>query len=80
MSTAKIAISIDSQLLQELDLLVKEKKYPTRSNIIQEAVKEKLSQMQQNRLSTECDKLDIAFEQSLADEGLNQEIDSWPKY
>ena len=80
MSTAKIAISIDNHLLQELDLLVREKKYPTRSNIIQEAVREKLSKMQQNRLASECDKLNVDFEQSMAEEGFNMEIDSWPEY
>jgi len=28
----------------------------------------------------ECSKLDPEFEQSLADEGLNEELESWPEY
>ena len=80
MSTAKVAISIDDQLLKKVDLLVKEKVYPNRSNIIQEAVKEKISKMEKSRLANECAKLDIDFERSMADEGISQEADSWPEY
>ena len=80
MSTAKVAISIDDQLLKKVDLLVKEKVYPNRSNIIQEAVKEKIIKMEKSRLANECAKLDIDFERSMADEGISQEADSWPEY
>ena len=80
MSTAKVAISIDDQLLKKVDLLVKEKVFPNRSNIIQEAVKEKILKMEKRRLANECAKLDIDFERSMADEGISQEADSWPEY
>lgn len=80
MSSAKVAITIDNQLLKKLDLLVKEKVYPNRSNIIQEAVKEKLLRIDKSRLAKECAKLDPQLEQSMADEGLNQELESWPEY
>ncbi|MFH1941467.1 MAG: ribbon-helix-helix domain-containing protein [bacterium] len=80
MSTAKVAISIDDQLLRKVDLLVREKAYPNRSNIIQEAVKEKLMRIDKSRLENECAKLDVHFERSMAEEGLSQEIDSWPEY
>jgi metal-responsive CopG/Arc/MetJ family transcriptional regulator len=80
MSTAKVAISIDDQLLKKVDLLVREKVYPNRSNVIQEAVKEKLMRIDKIRLANECAKLDVNFEQSMAEEGFSQEIDSWPEY
>ncbi|NIA29307.1 MAG: CopG family transcriptional regulator [Actinobacteria bacterium] len=80
MSTAKVAISIDNQLLKEVDLLVKEKIYPNRSNVIQEAVKEKLAKITKARLERECSKLDTDFEQAMAEEGFSQEIESWPNY
>ena len=64
MLTAKVAISIDDQLLKEVDLLVKEK----------------IIRMNNNRLARECAKLDVDFEQSLAEEGFNQEIESWSEY
>ena len=80
MSNAKVAISIDGQLLKKVDLLVREKVYPNRSNVIQEAVKEKLMRIDKIRLANECTKLDVNFEQSMAEEGFSQEIDSWPEY
>lgn len=80
MSASKVAITIDRQLLQRLDMLVKEKVYPNRSNIIQEAVQEKLNRMDKNRLATECSKLDPAIEQLYAEEGLTHVLESWPDY
>ena len=80
MALAKIAITIEHDLVKKLDLLVKEKTFPNRSNIIQEAVKEKLDKMDRSRRALECAKLDPDFEQSLAEEGFSKEIDSWPEY
>ena len=80
MSASKIAITIDSNLVQELDRLVVEKKFPSRSRAIQTAVAEKLKKLHATRLAMECSKLDPEFEQSLADEGLNEELESWPEY
>ena len=80
MSTAKVAITIDGQLLKKLDLLVKEKAFPNRSNIIQEAVREKLVRINKSRLAKECAKLDPQFEQSMAEEGLSKDFESWPEY
>lgn len=80
MSASKVAITIDHHLLQRLDMLVKENVYPNRSNIIQEAVQEKLNRIDKSRLASECAKLDPAIEQSLADEGLSHELASWPDY
>ena len=47
---------------------------------IQEAVKEKLLRIDKRRLTKECAKLDPQLEQSMADEGLSQEFESWPEY
>jgi metal-responsive CopG/Arc/MetJ family transcriptional regulator len=43
MSTSKIAITLNSQVLSEVDALVKRRIFPSRSRAIQEAVKEKRS-------------------------------------
>ncbi len=80
MSASKIAITIDSTLVDELDRLVIEKKFPSRSRAIQIAVAEKLKKLQATRLAVECSKLDPELEQNLADEGLNEELKSWPEY
>ncbi len=80
MSATKIAITMDSTLVDELDRLVVEKKFPNRSRAIQTAVAEKLKKIHATRLAAECSKLDPELEQSLADEGLNEELESWPEY
>ncbi|MCF7840591.1 MAG: ribbon-helix-helix domain-containing protein [Candidatus Marinimicrobia bacterium] len=80
MSASKIAITIDSSLVDELDRLVVEKKFPSRSRAIQTAVAEKLKKIHSTRLAVECSKLDPQLEQSMADEGLNEALESWPEY
>jgi metal-responsive CopG/Arc/MetJ family transcriptional regulator len=80
MSTAKIAITIEEELLGKLDRLVSSKLFPNRSKAIQEAVQEKLSRVNRSRLARECAKLDPKFEKALAEEGLSQDIGEWPEY
>lgn len=80
MSTAKVAITLEENLLGKLDRLVKAHVFPNRSRAIQEAVTDKLARMDHRRLAQECSKLDKSFEQAMADEGLNSEIESWPEY
>ena len=80
MAAQKVAITIDRQLLIELDGLVADKRFANRSQAIQVAVQEKLARMRRTRLARECAKLDPAFEQALADEGLSGELTEWPEY
>ena len=80
MAASKIAITIDDNLLKQLDLIVKSKVYPNRSKAIQEAVADKLKRLERSRLAQECAKLDPEFEQNMAEEGFSMEIDEWPKY
>jgi metal-responsive CopG/Arc/MetJ family transcriptional regulator len=79
MTTDKVAITIDRQVLKRLDRLVAEKRFPNRSRAIQEAVEEKLTRLDRTRLAREAGKLDRRFEQKLADEGLAGEGE-WPEY
>ncbi len=80
MAQAKIAISLDEQMLRQLDGLVAEAAFPNRSQAIQAAVKEKLSRMEQGRLARECAKLDPAFETAMAEEGFAEDASAWPAY
>jgi len=80
MSTAKVAITIEESLLGKLDRLVKSHVFPNRSRAIQEAIADKLARIDHRRLAQECSKLNKKFEQAMAEEGLNSEIDSWPEY
>jgi metal-responsive CopG/Arc/MetJ family transcriptional regulator len=80
MGTSKIAISLDQELLNRLDRLVRKKVFPSRSRAIQDAVAEKIERIEQSRLARECAKLDPAFEKALADEGLAKDLDEWPEF
>ncbi len=80
MSTAKIAISIDSRLLERIDDLVRGKIFSNRSKAIQKAVMETIEKLDKNRLARECAKLDPSFEQVMADEGLAKDMEAWPEY
>ena len=80
MTASKIAITIDDNTLKQIDSLVKSKLFPNRSKAIQEAITEKLMRLEKRRLAQECAKLDLNFEQSLAEEGLSSELEEWPAY
>jgi metal-responsive CopG/Arc/MetJ family transcriptional regulator len=80
MARCKIAVSLDEQTLQQLDRLVAEAVFPSRSQAIQMAVQEKLARLDQGRLARECAKLDPAFEKALAEEGLAEDASAWPEY
>ena len=80
MPASKIAITIDKELVKEIDLLVKSNLFPNRSKAIQEAVKEKIERLKKIRLTKECAKLEPEFEQNMAEEGFSLEIDEWPEY
>jgi metal-responsive CopG/Arc/MetJ family transcriptional regulator len=80
MARAKVAISLDESTLDRLDRLVKKRVFPNRSQAIEAAVVEKLERLDRSRLARECAKLDPMFEKALAEEGLSQELASWPEY
>jgi metal-responsive CopG/Arc/MetJ family transcriptional regulator len=80
MAASKIAITIDDNLLKQLDLMVKSKVFPNRSKAIQEAVADKLKRLERTRLAQECTKLNPDYEQNMAEEGFSLEIDQWPEY
>ena len=80
MPAAKIAITLDQDLLSRLDRLVKERRFPNRSRALQEALRDKLDRLERGRLARECAKLDPVFEQHMAEEGLSGDLEQWPAY
>lgn len=80
MARSKVAISLDSDSLEQLDRLVRRKVFPNRSRAIQEAVNEKLGRLDRVRLARECAKLDPDLEKAVAEEGMAGELASWPEY
>lgn len=79
MSTVKVAISIEQDVLATIDRLVDEAFYPNRSKAIQDAVIKRLARLSKSRLLRECQKLDANAEQEMADEFLSGES-KWPEF
>lgn len=80
MAATKVAITIDSKLLAELDKLVAEHVFPNRSKAIQEALTDKLTRMRRRRLARESAKLVPSEEQAAAEEGFDEDMGQWPTY
>jgi metal-responsive CopG/Arc/MetJ family transcriptional regulator len=80
MPKAKVAVTLDRELLDRVDLLVKAARFPNRSQAIEIALAEKLERLERGRLARECAKLDPKEERSIADEGLAADRDAWPEY
>jgi metal-responsive CopG/Arc/MetJ family transcriptional regulator len=80
MTTTKIAITLDPKLVAQLDQLVARQVYANRSQAIQAAIQDKLARLSRSRLARECAKLDPHEEQALAEEGMDQELATWPAY
>jgi len=80
MAKAKIAVSLDSKVVEAVDRLVASEVFPNRSQAIESALRDKLDRLERRRLARECGKLDPKFERTLAEEGLSQELSQWPEY
>ena len=80
MTATKVAITLDGGLLERIDRLVAEKKFPSRSRAIQLAVQAQIDRLDRRRLATECAKLDPEYEQRVAEQGASYDLESWPEY
>ncbi len=88
MTAAKIAITIDENLLREVDNWVKQKLYPNRSQAVQSALfdslkdrlRQRLNQLNQQRLEAECAKLNPQEEQEFAELGIEKTLNGWSQY
>ena len=80
MPKAKVAITLDAELLDRVDELVSRREFRNRSQAIETALAEKLTRARRTRLARECAKLNPADEKALAEEGLGGSADAWPEY
>ena len=80
MPVAKLAISLDFNVLKKLNRLVDSHYFPSRSKAIQEALEEKLMKIDKSRLAAECSKLNPEEEKEYAEEGIGSEAKEWGKY
>ena len=80
MPKTKVAVTIESDLVDRVDELVGERRFRNRSQAVETALAEKLQRVTRTRLAEECAKLDPAEERTLAEEGLSGSLDTWPEY
>jgi len=79
MATTKVAVTLEIGSLREVDRLVREGRFPSRSRAVQEALAEMLARRKRSRLAEELAKIDPREEQALAEEILAGEPE-WPEY
>jgi Arc/MetJ-type ribon-helix-helix transcriptional regulator len=79
MATTKVAVTLEIGSLREVDRLVREGRFPSRSRAVQEALAEMLARRKRSRLAEELAKIDPREEQALAEEILSGEPE-WPEY
>ncbi len=80
MPKTKLAVTLDTALVKNLDHLVARRQFANRSQAVEAAVAEKLARLARTRLATECAKLDADEEKAIAEEGLGGSAETWPEY
>lgn len=80
MPKAKVAVTLDTLTLRRVDRLVRDARYPNRSQAIEAAIRAQLDRLEHRRLIEECAKLDPAEERAMAEEGLVADLEGWPEY
>jgi metal-responsive CopG/Arc/MetJ family transcriptional regulator len=76
MPKEKVALTIEKNLLEILDILVSEGRFSSRSSAFEKAIEYSLEKVDHSRLARECSKLDPIFEQALTEEEINEIITS----
>jgi len=80
MAKTKVAVTLNTELLVELDALIAQRRFTNRSQAIEAALAEKLERLARIRLAREATRLDPDEEKALAEEGLGTELATWPEY
>jgi metal-responsive CopG/Arc/MetJ family transcriptional regulator len=76
----KVALTIDSGLLERVDELVERRQFRSRSQAVEAALADKMHRLARTRLARESAKLNPREEARFADEALVDALDSWPEY
>ena len=80
MPKTKVALTLDAELVDRVDELVAARRFRSRSQAIESALADKLRRLARTRLARESAKLNKRDEQRLADEGLAEDLATWPEY
>jgi metal-responsive CopG/Arc/MetJ family transcriptional regulator len=80
MRVAKVTVSLEAGLVREVDRLVNERVFASRSQAVDLAIKEKLQRIKKSRLKRACALLDPDDEQAFAEIGVTEDLTAWPEY
>jgi Arc/MetJ-type ribon-helix-helix transcriptional regulator len=80
MPKTKVALTLETSLLDQVDDLVQRKRFRNRSQAVEAALADKLHRLARTRLARESARLNPREEKRLADEGLQDAFESWPEY
>ena len=80
MPKTKVALTLETDLVDRVDELVANRRFRNRSQAIEAALSDKLQRLARTRLAREAAKLDPGEEQRLAEDGMADVLDSWPEY
>ena len=80
MPKTKVAVTLETELLDRVDELVAQQRFRNRSQAIGTALAEKLQRLARTQLARECARLDPKEERALAEEGLAGSVETWPEY
>jgi metal-responsive CopG/Arc/MetJ family transcriptional regulator len=80
MTLSKIVITLDENLLREVDSWVEQKLYSNRSQAVQSALFNRVIQLNQQRLEAECAKLNPQEERDFAELDIDKILSGWGQY
>ena len=80
MPKTKIAVTVESTLLQRVDDLVAQHKFRNRSQAVESALSNAVDRQARTRLARECAKLNPKEEKRVAEDSLAGALDVWPEY
>ena len=80
MPKTKVALTLETRLLEQVDNLVERKQFRNRSQAVETALADKLHRLARTRLARESAKLNPREEKRLAEDGLIDALESWPEY
>ena len=80
MPKTKVALTLDAELLKQVDELVAKQRFRNRSQAVEAALADKLHRLARTRLARESAKLNPHEEKRLADDSLADALESWPEY
>ena len=80
MPKTKVALTLDSELLERVDEMVNRRRFRSRSQAVEAALADKVQRLARTRLARESAKLNPREEKRLAEDSLVNALDSWPEY